>query len=370
MVSIPVMRPLLPSAHRLVPYLQTIDASRLYSNFSPLSLSLEDRLADHFGLKHGSVAAVANATLGLAITLALQRPRPGTLCLMPAWTFVAAPHAATMVGLIPYFVDVDEGTWALDPTKIEDQIAGAPAAVSAVMPTMPFGLPLDVTAWETFRTRTGLAVVIDAAAGFDSVLPSATPAVVSLHATKVLGVGEGGFVISTDLSTSRAVRMRSNFGFHGSREARAPAFNAKLSEYHAAVGHAGLDEWNQARAEWNVAAKEYRRALDGTGICLQQGFGVSWVGSTCVLNFIEPVADRVERALAEHDIETRRWWGAGAHAHPATAAFPRSTLPVTEALAHSTLAVPFYRDLTAAQISRITGTVLAVAGGSTNNRGD
>jgi dTDP-4-amino-4,6-dideoxygalactose transaminase len=356
------MRPKLPSADRLAPYLKAIDASRIYSNFGPLTLTLEDRLAEHYGLNQGTVATVANATLGLAIALAAQQPTPGTLCAMPAWTFVASAHAAVMAGLVPYFVDVDAKTWALDASKLIDEFTRAPAPIGAVMPVMPFGLPLDLAAWERFQSRTGIAVVIDAAAGFDSVVPSAVPSVVSLHATKVLGTGEGGFIISTDAAVRRAVRMRSNFGFEGTRQAQAAAFNAKLSEYQAAVGHAALDEWDQARADWTDAANLYRNALGrATGVHMQQGFGETWISSTCLLSFVQPAADRIEQSLTDCDIETRRWWGSGAHAHRATASFPRTAVPTTDALARSTLAVPFYRDIGAAEISSVAEFVLAAA---------
>jgi dTDP-4-amino-4,6-dideoxygalactose transaminase len=116
--SIPIMWPKLPCAARLAPYLETIDSSRIYSNFGPLAVSLEDRLARHYGLGEGTVATVANATLGLTLALAAQDVRPGTLCLMPAWTFIASAHAAMMAGLVPYFVDVDPVTWTLDAAAI------------------------------------------------------------------------------------------------------------------------------------------------------------------------------------------------------------------------------------------------------------
>jgi dTDP-4-amino-4,6-dideoxygalactose transaminase len=356
------MRPKLPSTHRLVPYLESIDTSQLYSNFGPLTAALEDRLAEQYGLKEGAVATVANATLGLAIALAVQQPPAGTLCAMPAWTFVASAHAAVMAGLVPYFVDVDPETWTLDPNKLLDELARAPAPVGAVMPVLPFGSPLDTTAWEVFRSRTGLAIAIDAAAGFDSLVPSAVPSVVSLHATKVIGTGEGGFVICTDASVRAAVRMRANFGFQGSRQAQVSAFNAKLSEYQAAVGLAALDEWDQTRAEWIAAAGMYRQALGRSNhVRLQQGFGETWVSSTCMLGIAHPAPDRIEQLLTDRGIETRRWWGRGAHDHPATASFPRAAVPVTEALAQSTLGIPFYRDIDAAEISRIAETVLAAA---------
>jgi dTDP-4-amino-4,6-dideoxygalactose transaminase len=243
-----------------------------------------------------------------------------------------------------------------------DEIARAPAAVGAVVPVVPFGRPIDVSAWDQFRTRTGLAVVIDAAAAFDSLVPGQLPAVVSLHATKVLGVGEGGCVVSSDTDLIKEVQARANFGFFRSREALVPATNAKLSEYHAAIGLAALDEWDATRAEWGSVARAYTEAFTGSNrIQLQTGFGTSWVTSTCVLDIADAGGERVERALDAARIETRRWWGNGAHAHPVTAQLPRTRLPVTESLAGSTIGVPFYRDLERSVIDRVAERIHAVA---------
>ena len=362
MSVLPVMRPKLPRLDRLVPYLSAIDEARTYSNFGPLVRSFEKRLADLKGFPAGTVTSVANATIGIMLALAAKGVRPGTLCVIPAWTFVASAHAATMAGLIPYFIDVEKDSWALDPEATAEAIAGAPAAVGAVMPVVPFGRPIDIAAWEDFQARSGLPVVIDAAAGFDTVTPSTVPTVVSLHATKVLGTGEGGFVICTDPAVVLRVRRMSNFGLDPNRQAAVAATNAKMSEYHAAVGHAALDEWTEARAAWMAAAGAYRRALDGSNrVRLQDGFGETWVGSTCMLRATDQAAARIQGALAAAGIETRRWWGNGAHVHPATARFPRASLPVTQALAKSTFAAPFYRDLGFAEIRKIAEVMLAAA---------
>lgn len=360
MAAIPVMRPRLPTAERLVPYLEKIDAASIYSNYGPLACALEERLAAHYGIAPKSLTTVANGTLGLALALAVQTVRPSTLCVIPAWTFVASAHAATMAGLVPYFIDVDARSGMLDPDRIDGEIARAPAPVSAVMPVAPFGQPVDIAAWDRFRSRTGLAVVIDAAAGFDALRPGATPAVVSMHATKVMGIGEGGFVACTDAALIRSIRARANFGFSGTRQAIAAAVNAKLSEYHAAVGLAALDEWADARAQWMEVARAYRAAIPQSNrLRFQDGFGQSWIASTCVLSVANSTATRVERDLGAAEIDTRRWWGDGAHAHPATADYPRSQLPATEALAHAAIGVPFHRDLADADIRRIADVILA-----------
>src|SRR5229473_7959802 len=201
--TVPIMRPKLPAAERIVPYLRRIDEARIYSNFGPLVASFEERLATHLGLAGETVVTMANATMGLMLTLAV------------------------LAGLVPYFVDVDPMTWALAAGDLAEAIAWAPGTVGAVMPVAPFGQPVDVAAWDRFRASTGLPVVIDAAAGFDALVPGETPAVVSLHATKVLGTGEGGFVVCANPSIVRGVRTASNFGFESSRQATVGATNAK-----------------------------------------------------------------------------------------------------------------------------------------------
>src|SRR5262249_49840480 len=122
--------------------------------------------------------------------------------------------------------------WALDPEALSAELSRAPGKVSSVMPVAPFGQPIDVSLWDRFRERTGLAVVIDAAAGFDTLIPGRAPSIVGLHATKVLGIGEGGCVVSHEVALIRDIRTRSNLGFFKSRESRVTAPNAKLSESH------------------------------------------------------------------------------------------------------------------------------------------
>src|SRR5688572_1369581 len=52
---VPVLRPRLPDAHALLPYLQRIDASRTYSNWGPLVTEFGERLCDRFGVSRGGV---------------------------------------------------------------------------------------------------------------------------------------------------------------------------------------------------------------------------------------------------------------------------------------------------------------------------
>lgn len=348
-------RPKLPPAWAVIPYLQRIDESRWYSNFGPLLTELEGRLAARFP-RPTRVVTVANATQGLELVLrALDAPR-GAYVILPAWTFVATAHAVVQAGLTPWFADVDEETWTLDPATAVDVLTRADRPVAAVIPVSPFGRPLDLAAWRGLRDATGVPVLIDAAAGFDTVDDARLPVVVSLHATKVLGVGEGGYLATEDDDLAERVRMLSSFGFRGSRESQLPATNAKLSEYTAAVGLAALDGWAGDRLRFLRAAQMLRIALvDQPRVAFQPGWGVDWITSVCSVAVPEGAAQAVEMRLAAHGIDTRRWWGAGCHTSPAFAACRREDLSVTDRLGRRVIGLPFSIDLSRLEIARIAG---------------
>ena len=358
-MTIKVFEAHLPRTAAIAPYLRAIDRARRYTNSGPLLADFEARLAERYGLSATGVAGVANATLGLTLALRASGVGTGGLAMMPAWTFAATAHAALAAGLNPWFVDVDPESWSLTPEAAGDALASAPGPVDAVIPVAPFGAPVDVAAWDRFRAKSDIPVVIDAAAGFDSLTPGHVPAVVSLHATKVLGIGEGGFVATRDRALADAVRRLANFGFRGARTAGMPAFNAKLSEYAAAIGLAGLDAWPRIRARFAALARRYAAALKPLAeVRPMPGFGTgAWVASTAVVALPGRDSDAVGAALARRGIETRHWWGEGCHAQPAFARCPRMPLPVTARLAHETLGLPFHPGLRQVDVARIAATL-------------
>lgn len=343
---IPVARPQLPMTAELVPYLQRIDAARWYSNGGPLVNELEQRLALHCGDGETAVASVANATIGLTLALLACDLPAGSLCMVPAWTFAASAHAIVLAGLVPWIVDVDETSWSLTAEMARTFLRDAPGHVSAVMPVSPFGQPIDFTAWESFREETGVSVVVDAAAMFDCVRASSVPAVVSLHATKALGVGEGAFIISTDVRFREEVLKRANFGFWGTREATARSLNGKMSEYTAAVGLAALDRWQTIRADFIRVAQRYRAAFQNSSdVAMQEGFSDEWISATTIVALERGGAEQVGRQLLAQGIGTRRWWGAGLHRHAAFANCACGPTKNTDKLVERVIGLPCWRDL-------------------------
>ncbi len=357
---IPVCRPLLPAADALIPYLERIDRHRWYTNFGPLAEELAVRLAERLGVSRSRIVLAANATAALgAVMMPHGMLGGGTppLALMPSWTFVATAHAAKTAGLTPFFTDVDAESWQLTPEIAHAALAAAPGRVAVVLVVSPFGAPVDVTAWERFGDETGIAVIIDAAAGFDTARAGRLTTVVSLHATKSLPAGEGAFVVCPDDADADETIRRINFGFLGSREAGVVAVNAKISEYHAAVGLAALDQWPERRLGYLRVIGAYRQRLNGTGIGLQDGAGTDWVTATLTARW--PAAAAAAERLAARQIETRAWWGQGCHTHAAFAGCPALPLPVTAGLARDTLGLPLSLDITPDEIDRVAAAVLA-----------
>jgi dTDP-4-amino-4,6-dideoxygalactose transaminase len=369
LVLMQVLRPSLPPAAELLSYLEEIDQRRWYSNSGALVVRLEEQLSRHLGFSSHSVITTANATLGLTVALLARRVPAGSICLVPSWTFAATPHAARAAGLIPWFVDVDRRSWALNPDHVTEMLKRMPRPVSALIVVSPFGAPIDVKAWEQFEDRTGVVVIVDAAAAFDATRRSHIPFVVSLHATKILGAGEGGFVSSTDSQFLERVRASCNFGFQGSRNAMIPALNAKMSEYHAAVALASLASWPETRQRHMRIMEWYRRAVARLDrVSLQPKYGHGWVSGTTSVLLPPRTRDRVSQTLLQSGIETRLWWGTGCHTQPAFMDCPCGALPVTEELGGRVLGLPHFPDMRKQDVDLVVNSVSEALNSRTSAR--
>lgn len=360
--QIPLMRPKLPDAAQLMPYLREIDANRWYTNFGPLEQRLTGRFAAQFGVTGDQAVCLSNATTALSISLAALAGGDGRYCLMPSFTFVATAQAALAADLTPYFLDVDPATWRLDTDAVRDAITRLGSDVAAVMVVAPFGAPIDIAPWDRLTEETGVPVVIDTAAGFDSVVPGVSPAIVSLHATKPLAAGEGGLVISRDGDLIAEIKARANFGFHGQRSAVGPGGNAKLGEYAAAVALAALDQWAETRAGFARTTTAYVDAMNAVpALQLSPGFGDGWVSATCNVVFDAPAGETAIAVLEQAGIEARRWWNQGCHREPMFSEVDRDPLPVTEDMVDRMVGLPFGIDLLPADVRRIADALTAIS---------
>jgi len=179
--------------------------------------------------------------------------------------------------------------------------------------------------------------------------------VVSLHATKALGAGEGGYVATQDAELCTRIRALSNFGFHGSRTPQWLGLNGKMSEYSAAIALASLDNWTVTRLKYQTVAQKIRLGLYHTPqIQFQPSWGSQWISSVCVIHTPSGRAPELADKLKSKGIETRLWWSTGCHMAPPFAQYAQIPLPNTDELARSSLGIPYFAHMTDPQIERMT----------------
>jgi dTDP-4-amino-4,6-dideoxygalactose transaminase len=359
--TIPVLRPRLPSAEQLLPYLRRIDATRVYTSWGPLALELEERLCRRFSLPVGGVVSASSGTSALTAAILTAAGRAAGrrgLAIVPALTFVATAASVESCGYTLRIADVDPETWQLDPERVAARTDLDEVAI--VIPVAPFGRPVSQTAWLEFRKRTGIPVVIDGAATFEAAasqperILGELPVAMSFHATKAFATGEGGCVASTETGVVEQIGQALNFGFSGSRDSATPSLNGKLSEYHAAVGLAELEGWN-ARQEATARVLDlYRSSFNSLGLADRLVCGPE-VASIYVLfqARTQREANDVAESLAQDGVSHRLWYGAGLQTHTYCAGCSSDRLPVTEKLAPRLLGLPFAIDLDERAVERI-----------------
>src|SRR3954452_7425648 len=87
---IPVLRPRLPSAEQVLPYLRRVDATRIYTSWGPLALELEERLRRYLSLPDGGLVSAGSGTSALTAAILASAGRASgrsRLAILPAFTF-------------------------------------------------------------------------------------------------------------------------------------------------------------------------------------------------------------------------------------------------------------------------------------------
>lgn len=270
--TIPVTSPLLPPLEEFIPYLEKIWESRFLTNGGDMHHALEEALCEYLGVKH--IVLFANATL--ALITALQALRVTGEVITTPYSFVATSHALLWNGLKPIFVDIDQDSMNLDPSRIEAAIT---PQTTAILPVHCYGNPCDVEAIQRIADIHHLKVIYDAAHAFavrdagGSVLRHGDLSILSFHATKVFNTFEGGAIICSDENTRQRLNHLKNFGFVDEVTVVMPGINGKLNEVGAAFGLLQLKHVDQALEQRREIAERYRRLLAGVpGIqCLRPG---------------------------------------------------------------------------------------------------
>ena len=349
------MKPRLATFEEAMPFLKRIDQTNIYSNRGPLVCELEEAYSRFLITDKELVVALANATQAIQGLISISKNKDW---IVPDYTFSATGLAVLNSSRNLYISDVNLLDWQIDLNLIGDEQKSF-----GVIPVMPFGAVVNFDAYEDFND-----VIIDAAASLGAFPPNfremkkSWAVVYSLHATKVLGAGEGAIVVCGNSDQAEMLRVWSNFGFTLNRTSEIQGTNAKMSEMCAAYGLYSIEHIGLEKADW----------LESQQFVALQSFDCDWITHVNSYPQFHPywIASfkdeeekiRVNKKLSQVGIQAREWWSKPLSVQKAFA----SSRLLTEnsnakQLASIHLGLPMYRGLssdTVAEIIQVIKTAL------------
>ncbi|MFQ5654260.1 MAG: DegT/DnrJ/EryC1/StrS family aminotransferase [Planctomycetota bacterium] len=310
-------------------------------------------------------ALVSSGTAGLYLALRALGVDGGEV-ITPSFGFVGTVHAIRLAGARPRFADIDPVTLCVSAETIEPIIGDD---TRAILPVHIFGTPCPMAEILELARARALPVIEDACEALGS-LSGGHPAgtlghagVFAFYPNKQMTTGEGGLVVAPSPELVAIVRSMRNQGRgEGEFEFVREGFNFRMTEMQAALGRAQLRRLGVLLAEREKRARRYQEALEGLpGLTTLppplDGDQRSW--------FVFPVfvADPRWRAplrdaLRREGIQTALYFppihGFGVHGGPAPAT---GELPVTEAVAARSFAIPFHSRIGAAEQDLVAETL-------------
>ena len=342
---IPFNKPALPDLGDVMRIAGSAWATGRVSNFGPLSERLERRVGQ---IADRTALSCSSCDTGLTLALAALDLEPGSLVLLPSFSFASTLNAVLWNGLYPWFCDIDELTCCLDPQACVAS-GQRPAAIIA---THALGSPANEKRLKAVAEALGAFLVFDAASGLGGSYESGKPIgsggdieCFSLSPTKPITACEGGVVTFKHEDIADRFRVLRNYGVRDGLPA-IKGLNGKLSELHAAVALASLEKLDYFIGERRNIARRYSAILGETAAEFQVEEGKS----TCkdfLLKLSTPVKlSDVASSLARNEIAYRRYY-VPLHWSGALPDKKRGwMLPSTESVFSRSVCLPMFNGLT------------------------
>jgi perosamine synthetase len=319
-----------------------------------------------FGVPHA--VAVSSGTAGLHLALIAAGVTSGDLVITSPFSFVASANAALYEGAVPVFVDIDPVTLNIDQLAVADALEGAAKPVKVVLPVHVFGRPAAMGTIVAAADRHGALVIEDAceAPGAEyegrPVGSFGAASVFGFYPNKQITTGEGGLIVTKDAEWARLFRSLRNQGRDDDgtwlRHVRL-GYNYRLDEMSAALGVAQLrrfDELLARRAHVAALYASHLRSIEGLTLPppVPPSTRASWF--VYVVRLAADVdRDAVMTALAAVGVPSRPYFSP-IHLQPLYRerfGYRGGEFPVTEAIARTTLALPFHGKLSEGEIDYV-----------------
>ncbi len=230
---------------------------------------LEESLQEFTGAKHAITCSSGTDALLLAM-MAIDI-QPGDEIITTPFTFIATAETIAFLKAKPVFVDIDEETYNIDPSKIEAAIT---PKTKAIIPVSIYGQPADMDAIQAIadqQLKTNnqkLHIIIDGAQSFGSTYKGKTDSnlgdisTTSFFPAKPLGCfGDGGAVFTNDDALAEKIRSLRVHGQTKRYHHKYIGMGGRLDTIQAAILNVKLRHYPKDIALRHEVAKKYNQAL-------------------------------------------------------------------------------------------------------------
>jgi len=341
-----------------------------YFILGPEVAELEKEVADYTGASWG--VGVASGSDAILLALMALDVGPGDAVVTTPYTFFSTAGSITRLGAAPLFVDIKPDSYNMDPAALEKLLGGLTKKgdgyvtaddlrVKAVMPVHLYGQMADMDPIGDLAKTYKLFVVEDAAQAIGSEYKKRRAGSMgdvgcfSFFPSKNLGAfGDGGMITtSTEEIRDKIVMLRN----HGSKPKYYHTFvglNSRLDALQGAVLRVKLkylDGWSEERKK---NADLYRKLLKDAGLLKPDGPITAPLELSDRRHIYNQFVIRVERRddlrdfLTDHDVGTEIYYPVPLHLQKCyeQLGHREGDMPVSEAAAQETLALPIYPELT------------------------
>jgi dTDP-4-amino-4,6-dideoxygalactose transaminase len=343
---IPVTKPYLPNIDKYKSYIDEIYKREYLTNNGPLVKELEERLSKYLGVKN--VICVANGTLALQVAYKALNIKKKAIT--TPFTFIATASSLSWEGIQPVFSDIEERSLTLDPKKLE---LITDTSIEAVVPVHVYGNICDVEAIDAIAKEKKWKVIYDAAHAFgcqyknNSILNYGDISTLSFHATKLFHSIEGGALIVNDDNLATKVRHLINFGLDNGVVIET-GINAKMSEFHAAMGLCVLDDIDKIRNQREERVYLYLDKLNEVNLTipLSSSHNSSYFPVLCNT---KELCKKILEVLEKNGFFPRRYFYP-----PLDQVYKCRGMPIADTISERVLCLPLYPSLEVKDILKIT----------------
>ena len=319
--------------------------------------AFERECAFALGVRHA--VGVSSGSDAVLVALMALRVGPGDEVICPAYTFFATAGAIARLGATPVFVDIDPSTYLIDP---EATVARITPRTRAIVPVHLFGRCADVDA---LRALTALPILEDAAQAFGAAKGARAAGAMgeigcfSFFPTKnVGGFGDGGLVTTGDAELAARVRLLRAHGAPVKNHHTDVGCNFRLDALQAALLRVTLPRVGAAIAARREHATLYDKLLGDAGLAdiVPPSASPEATYNQYVIRVRGAgVRDRLRSFLSDKEVGTEVYYPVALHRQPCFAplGLAEGSLPVAEAAARETLALPIFPELTAREVEAV-----------------